>query len=518
MYGITIPNEFACTFSKALRDVESDLRSYRNNPLINLLRDKESKIEIKEKEKIENQVEVLNNDISKLDEVKNVSDGIGTSIQDTVGQTYAPNISIKSELPDKMEQLLQSLKLWVGDPDEEGHEGRLWELSLGGANLIYLLLKLLEFEKVKKPNKIANFILIEEPEAHIHTHIQKTLFERIEKENTQIFISTHSTHISSVSNIDSMNILARATQRVDVYSPSNKLSPNEITRLERYLDANRTNLLFAKGVILVEGDAEQILIPVLIKNVLGISLDELGISLINIGSTGFQNIATLFSEDRVRRKCAIITDLDTSIVQLPKQIKTDSIFQRKCRNSQISGTSRKISLDDLSATNSFVSPFYADYTFEVDFVKANNSHEVVNLVEQYYSQKKRIAEISELIKSEDVSKYGREVLRLADKFGKGWFAIMLSEHITHLTEIPNYIVKAVAFSLPKLKDGVLISVMNYRLNSLSENAFHGDETDYKKITKQFDSYKKTDTTEAVSYYQKELPKDIITKLIKYHNA
>lgn len=224
MYGISIPNEFACTFAKALRDVESDLRSYRDNPLLNLLRDKEKNISIDKKVEIEEQVTVLNNNISNLDEVKAVSTGISQSIKETVGETYAPNVNIKSELPAEMEKLLQSLKLWVGDSDEEDHEGRLWELSLGGANLIYLSLKLLEFEKIKKENKIANFILIEEPEAHIHTHIQKTLFQKLDNQKTQIFISTHSTHISSVSAIGSMNILGKEEKELKFMIPQTILT------------------------------------------------------------------------------------------------------------------------------------------------------------------------------------------------------------------------------------------------------------------------------------------------------
>jgi predicted ATP-dependent endonuclease of OLD family len=141
MYGISIPNEFACTFAKALRDVEAELRTYRDNPLLNLLRDKEKNIDIIKKAQIEKQVEELNENISSLEEIKGVSSGITQTVKDAVGETYAPNVNIKSELPAEMENLLQSLKLWVGDPDEEGHEGRLWELSLGGANLIYLSLK-----------------------------------------------------------------------------------------------------------------------------------------------------------------------------------------------------------------------------------------------------------------------------------------------------------------------------------------------------------------------------------------
>ncbi|MBW4968630.1 ATP-dependent endonuclease, partial [Pseudoalteromonas sp. CR1] len=61
---------------------------------------------------------------------------------------------------------------------------------------------------------------------------------------------------------------------------------------------------------MVEGDAEQILIPQMFKKVFGISLDEIGISLVNIGSTGFKNVARLFHKDRIQKNCAILTDLD----------------------------------------------------------------------------------------------------------------------------------------------------------------------------------------------------------------
>lgn len=83
--------------------------------------------------------------------------------------------------------------------------------------------------------------------------------------------------------------------------------------IQRFLDAIRCNILFAKSVILVEGDVEEILIPIMVKKTLGISLDELGISLINVRSTGFENLALLFHNQRIKKRCAIITDLDRSI-------------------------------------------------------------------------------------------------------------------------------------------------------------------------------------------------------------
>lgn len=516
MYGISIPNEFACTFAKALRDVESDLRSYRDNPLLNLLRDKEKNISIATKNQIEEQVKVLNDNISGLDEVKGVSIGISDTIKESVGETYAPNVNIKSELPSEMEKLLQSLKLWVGDPDEEGYEGRLWELSLGGANLIYLSLKLLEFEKVKKENKIANFILIEEPEAHLHTHIQKTLFQKLDKKKTQVFISTHSTHISSVCEISSMNILGREKQKAVVYNPSKNLDDGDIVKLERYLDANRTNLLSAKGVILVEGDAEHILIPELVKKVFGVSLDELGISIINIGSTGFENVAQLFHLDRVQRNCSIITDNDISIVKLPKDSKDDSDYEKSCRQSEISGKERKLKLDAFCSSNNYLKPFYAKHTFEVDFLLSNNSYEVIKAINKEYTRPADKERIKKLLEDDDVSVSGKEILYLAEKFGKGWFAIMISDVANHLTVIPEYILEAISFACPNITYKILASMAKYRLSVLRENTLSGDKTNYQSLAKRFSEAENLE--ESIAVYMAEIPEDILSQLIDFFDA
>jgi putative ATP-dependent endonuclease of OLD family len=64
----------------------------------------------------------------------------GYTLRDTVGHTYSPEIDIKSALPEDLQRLLQNLSLRVGDPHDQG-QGDLTELSLGGANLIYLSLK-----------------------------------------------------------------------------------------------------------------------------------------------------------------------------------------------------------------------------------------------------------------------------------------------------------------------------------------------------------------------------------------
>lgn len=506
---ISIHNEVSCTFIKALRDVEADLRSYSNNPLINLLKGKEKTVEIAKQDEIITSVDELNEKISSLDEVMEIKNGIEKSIKNAVGTTYAPSIDIKSELPNKMEKLFQSLKLWVGDPEDD-YKGRVWELSLGGANLIYLSLKLLEYERVKT-DRIANFLLIEEPEAHIHTHIQKTLFNNLSKSNTQIIISTHSTHISSVSKISSVNVICRGKNEASVFQPSNNLLPNQIKRLERYLDAVRSNLLFAKGVILVEGDAEQILIPVMFEVVFGLSLDEIGISLINIGSTGFENVATIFHDERIKKYCAILTDQDTSVVKLPDSPTDDTPNQKHCRASQKSGEERKVLITKLCKDNKYLEAFYATHTFEVDLLMNKNSPEFVATLDKIYSKESNIKVVTKRLENPDIQVAGLEVLKLAKKYGKGWFALLLTDELLYNTYIPEYILKAIAFASPHINLSSKVRSVIYRIEKMKNDKYGKI---YYNEAKKFEIKNKTDL-EILEAFIKTFPKDQLTTFLSY---
>ena len=221
--GAKIPNvlsvskEISFTFVQALRDVVSEFHNNRTNPLFSLLKGKSGDIDPVAFQAITDGVKALNDSIEALPDVQVVRTDIRDTIKDAAGEAYSPSsLSIKSDLPDEADKLFQSLKLFVGESGES-HEGPIHELSLGGANLIFLTLKLLEFKYQKAKQSIANFLLIEEPEAHIHTHIQKTLFDKLKYDDTQIIYSTHSTHISEVSNVQNVNILGREGDRCEAY-------------------------------------------------------------------------------------------------------------------------------------------------------------------------------------------------------------------------------------------------------------------------------------------------------------
>ncbi|MBZ4191707.1 ATP-dependent nuclease [Niabella beijingensis] len=489
-HQLSVSKEISFTFIQALRDVISDFHNNRTNPLLTLLKNKSGEIKEEDYQPISDLVKQLNESIESLDDVENIRKDIRTTIQDAVGQTYSPSsLSIRSSVPSEADKLLQSLKLFIGEPDE-AYEGGIHELSLGGANLIFLTLKLLEFKYQKSNDTFANFLIIEEPEAHIHNHIQKTLFDKLDYGDTQIMYSTHSTQISEVSNVEKINILAKKMNNAEVYQPSTRLGAESISEIQRYLDAVRTNLLFAKGVILVEGDAEEILIPQMIKKAFGVSLDELGISLINIRSTGFTNVAQLFHNDRIQRKCSIVTDLDEAICDttiLEGDDEPLKKYKNRVAQSKKKGLERKVILDTFIHGNNWINTFYADYTFEVDFIQKGNDFEVVNIIDKVYTHPGVRQQSKEDLESDDVAVYGKRVLTMAKQEGKGWFAILLANEIFWRTNIPEYIIDAVVFAKDSFSNHVIADIVDYRIR---KNLEEDDSLDFTACNAILEQYRK----------------------------
>lgn len=251
-------------------------------------------------------------------------------------------------------------------------------------------------------------------------------------------------------------------------------------------------MLFAKGVILVEGDAEEILIPSLIKKVLGFSLDEIGVSIINIRSTGFENVADIFHDDRIQRNCSILTDLDYSITDVAIQEgDSDTIrkYKTKCHNSERKGRERQESITTYIDGNNWLEAFYAHHTFEVDFLMANDSEMFTEVIEKVYTDPPTIALAKVELASNDVSIAGKRILTMAKQEGKGWFAILLGNNIDFNTAIPNYILQAVQFATPKMNREIIAGILNYRMKVLLAD---GQELDFDAFKINLNRYRKSE--------------------------
>jgi len=161
-------------------------------------------------------------------------------------------------------------------------------------------------------------LLIEEPEAHLHPALQYNFLKFLKEEvknqtfSRQIFITTHSTHITSAVGLkpiiclekdESGKIFAKYPDKV--FSESNEDQESK-KYVERYLDATKSAMLFAKSVILVEGMAELLLIPVLAE-LIGCDLDRHHVSLVRVDSLTFKHFIKLYGAgvDSERQKYAL---------------------------------------------------------------------------------------------------------------------------------------------------------------------------------------------------------------------
>lgn len=471
--------EFSLSFVPALRNVVADFNDVRKNPLHTLLAAKSEEIPEGDFDEILKKVRELNSDIENRNDVQGVTRGIQKTFKDTVGETYSPtSMQIQSELPLEAADLFRSLKLYVGENGDPAPRG-LHEMSLGGANLVYLTLKLLEFEYRAARQSIANFLLIEEPEAHIHTHVQKTLFDRVAYADTQIIYSTHSTQISEVSEIERVNVLSREGEAWVALQPSTGLDVAAVQSAQRYLDAVRSNLLFARSVLLVEGDAEEILIPSLMKKIYGISLDEIGVSLINVRSTGFENVANLFHPIRLRKRCAILTDHDQPYFDITDQDGDEEAIQKRKRKAKASakaGAERKVLLDGYVADNDYIHVEYAPHTFEVDFADTSGLNRTMlkSVVDKVYERNAERLQVKADFAEDTIAIYGRAALRLATKAGKGWFALLLAGQLQAALPdedpvLPEYVLRALGFAAAELPSDTWVRILEHRITRWSES-------------------------------------------------
>ena len=429
------------TFIPAIRDVNLELTK-NGNFLENILNNISDEIDDDRWKNVKNKFGEINTELQSIQEYSVFTDNVVNLMKDTVGAVYSSDMFLDVSLPEDKKYLIKYFSL-KGKIDN--HSLSLYNKSLGENNIIYFALKMLQSTYQEgHSKKMLNLVMIEEPEAHLHKHLQQTFLEGIKSNSGfQIVLSTHSVHISESSKVSSMIVLGNVSdKRNEIYSPINGLDNNQIKYIERYLDATRSPILFSKNIILVEGSAELIFISNILKLKYDFDLNAYGISLISMDNCFFKNISLMFDSKRLRKKCSILTDEDTS-------------FDGNKKNAEELSKNRISELNEIHKNNEYVKIFTNKYTFEIELYSKN-----LEIFKEYIIEKKIYTRdvgkiISELDSNNDEKVIYKRILLVAEKLGKGWLSLDFIDWLSTKDKdkidaftLPDYIVNALKFFFP----------------------------------------------------------------------
>jgi putative ATP-dependent endonuclease of OLD family len=331
------------TYLKPLRDVEGELSAGRTSRLSQILASHESlgKNEVNVERLIRTMISA-NQTIKDDDAIINTKGQIQGLLDKITFKDKKFNPSLNMIGSKALEELneterhalfriiLERLSLGL---DQVGRSH-----GLGYSNLLFMATELMLLSQSSGEFPL---LLIEEPEAHLHPQLQMKFLKYLTEDqpNLQCILSTHSPHFASKAPLGNLIIMNNGAA-FPLRQGSTLLDSDDYPFLAKFLDVSKANMFFAKGILIVEGDGENILLPT-IAELLDRPLEDYGVSLVNVGNLAYKRYAKIYRRNSATPtlpiKVACITDLDIWPMKAEARDDNPIGFKKKKHPNQATG-------------------------------------------------------------------------------------------------------------------------------------------------------------------------------------
>lgn len=359
--------------------------------------------------------------------------------------------------------------------------------GLGFSNLIYMHTQIEDYIKSRDKLKV-NFLVIEEPESHMHPQMQyvfaNELLEIYDKEELQGLVTTHSSEIVRGTSIERLRIIREETLfNSTIYDLSSFINRTEISENASedntdiikncktfYEHIGISEIIFADIAILFEGDTERFYLKKIISLPCFKDLQQKYIAYIQVGGAYAYNFKDLL--EFLKIKSLIITDID---------------YDRNVRNEK--------EILDSTTTNATIKKFYEEYNkantsnIEKSKVKIKDLYSWINKINHIVLQTKKKA-LDGFSKEEDLiylafqtdkDKYTRtlEAAMLSKKFNISGYKLIKREIWSKMKDDTK-----LKYSIPNNKENeensefTLVDILNSTSNAKTDFMYSVILNDY----------------------------------------